>query len=166
MKFRYFVATGCFLVLSCARAAETITVEQIRQLMAATDTAAMTRDTAAIGAHLSPTFAESIDVSNEHWTYTFTLDRDGYLSMIEEGWKKLDDYKYKREDTTINVAADGLSAESRSTITEETRTGDRRSVSRIREYAEYAVENGKPVITTIESFDLVPGPVAPGDTDF
>jgi len=161
MKIGNLVVVACLCGLACANAAEKLTIEQIRQLMAATDAAASRRDTAAIGACLSRTFARNVDLSDTQPGYSFTVDREHYLSMIDAGWKKLDDYEYKRDDTSISVAEDGLSAQSRSTITEETRTGGRRSVARTREYAEYAIEDGKPVITSIESFDLV---VGPGDT--
>lgn len=165
MKFKHLAALICMLAPLCAGAAEKLTVEQIRALMAATDDAARKRDTAGIGLYLGSSFAKTVDVTDDHWAYTFNIDKNAYLGMIEEGWKSLDEYRYAREDTSILVAPDGQSAESRSTITEHLLAGGRHQISRTREYAQYGLEQGKPVITGIESFDLAPTPASDAASD-
>jgi hypothetical protein len=160
MYFRYLSLLAMCLVMPALHAAETITVKQVEQLLQETDRAAQTRDAAGIGRHLSSSFAKNIDVPDKNWLYRFTLGRDEYLERIAKAWETLDDYTYQRDDTTIAIGPGGLSAESRSTITEETTANGERTVSRVREYAKYALEDGRPVITAIESFDLVPDPRA------
>lgn len=144
------------LVLS-ALAGERISVEQIRGVIEATDAAAMRRDTQAIGAHLSEQFAKQIDIPfpEKGWNAAVKLDKQQYLDMIEQGWENMQDYSYRREDTVIHIAADGRSGESNSTITETVVIDGETRVSKVREYAHYALENGRPVITTIGGHTLV-----------
>jgi len=150
-----FIIAG--LVSFCALAGERITTEQIQQVIDATDAAAMRRDTEAIGSHLSEGFAKNIDlpVPEQGWNASVKLDKQQYLDLIEQGWQNMEQYSYRRENTVINIAADGLSGESSSTVTETVVIGGETRVSKVREYAHYALENGRPVITSIGGHTLV-----------
>jgi hypothetical protein len=138
-----------------ALAEPAISVEQIRQVIAASDAAAMRRDPLGIGLHLSEHFEKTIEVPYQGWTASMKLGKQEYLDLIEQGWTNMKEYSYRRADTVINIAADGLSGESSSTITEAMLIDGQTRVSRIREYAHYALENGRTVITWIGGHPLV-----------
>jgi len=149
------IITG--LVSFHALAEQRISVEQIQQVIEATDAAAMRRDTRAIGAHLSENFAKQVDIPipERGWNGSVTLDKQQYLDLIEQSWQNLEQYSYRRENTVINIAADGRSGESSSTITETVVIAGESRVSKVREYAQYALENGRAVITSIGGHTLV-----------
>jgi len=134
---------------------EQMTAEQIRQVIAVTDAAAKSRDTETIGKYLSEHFAKDIEVPVKRSVVTVRLNKQQYLDMIESGWQQLESYDYRREDLDITIAADGQSGESRSSITETVVIDGKEMVSRVREYARYELEQGKPLITTIEGITLV-----------
>ena len=149
-------AASIVLLVSCqALAAGPMTVEQIQQVIDAADAAAMRRDTRGIGSYLSEHFQKTVEVPYMGGTAATKLDKRGYLDLIDKGWADIEAYSYRREDTVINVAADGRSGESSSTITETVVIDAETRVSKVREYAQYALENGKPVITAIGGHPLV-----------
>ena len=153
---KYIAAASIVLLISCqALAADPITVEQIQEVIAAADAAALRRDTQGIGSYLSEHFEKSVEVSFRGRTAALKLDKRGYLDLIDKGWKDMEDYSYRRQDTVINIAADGRSGESSSTITETVVIAGETRVSKVREYAQYALEDGKPVITSIGGHTLV-----------
>jgi hypothetical protein len=139
-----------------ARVAEPITGEHIQQIIDVTDAATKNRDTAGIGAYLSETFRRIIEFEyKDKYLAKVSVDKKKYLELIEEGWPTLDEYGYQRENTTINIMPDGSSGESYSTITETLSLRGTRMVSKYREHALYALENGEPVITQISGHTLV-----------
>ena len=149
-------AASIFLLVSCqALAADPMTVEQIQQVIDAADAAAMRRDTQGIGSHLSERFEKTVEIPYRGGTAAMKLDKREYLDLIDKGWADMETYSYQREDTVINVAADGRSGESSSTITETVVINGESRVSKVREYAQYALEDGKPVITSIGGHTLV-----------
>ena len=153
---RSIAAAGIAMLVSFhALAAGPMTVEQIQQVIDATDAAAMTRDTQGIGKYLSENFEKKIEVPYQGQTASMTLDKNGYLELIDQGWASMEEYSYRREDTTINVATDGLSGESSSTLTETVLIDGDTRASKMREYAQYALENGTAVITSIGGHTLV-----------
>ena len=62
---------------------------------------------------------------------------------------------YQRDNTVIQLMSDGLSGQSHSTITETLSLDGKIMVSKFREYALYAMENGKAVITQISGHTLL-----------
>jgi len=132
-----------------------ITADQVRQVIKAADLAAENRDADGIGIYLSKSFFKYIDVPTVNPPVTARIDRDQYLEMIKQGWKTVEDYRYQRKDVVINVTLDGASAESNSTIVETVSMNGQDMVSKVREYARYRMEYGKPVITRIETQTLV-----------
>jgi phosphotransferase system IIA component len=138
-----------------AQAAERITPDHIRQVIAETDAAAKQRDVQGIGEHLGEKFSKGVEVSSGVMIESVQIDKQQYLQMIAEGWGTVDEYSYDREDTVITIAPDGLSGESNSTITETVVVNGEKMVSKVREYARYELENGKPVIVAIEGLTLV-----------
>lgn len=136
-------------------AADLITYKDIERVIADTDKASQQRDIKGIEKYLGTGFAKYIDLPMEKWDSAFRVDKDKYLSMINQGWKLTKTYSYERTDTVINIARDGLSADSNSTITEVIVVGDKKMISKVREYAHYELEDGRPVITTIEGHKLV-----------
>jgi hypothetical protein len=137
------------------QAADRITEEQIRQVIDATDTAAMNRDTAGIGAYLSDSFEKVIEFPYEKWMAKVKLDKDQYLGLIEEGWSTIEYYDYRRAATEIHIKPDGMRGMSYSTITEHIIQDGEEMTSKFREYATYELENGRPVITRISGHTLV-----------
>jgi len=149
-------AASIVLLVSCrALAAGPMTVEQIQQVIDAADAAAIRRDTQGIGEYLSERFEKTVEIPYRGGTAATKLDKRQYLDLIDKGWADMEAYSYRREDTVINVATDGRSGESSSTITETVVIGGETRVSKVREYARYALENGKPVITAIDGHTLV-----------
>lgn len=139
-----------------AQAAEPVTRQHIQQIIDVTDAATKNRDTAGIGAHLSETFLRIIEFDyDDKYLAKVRIDKTKYLALIEEGWPTLDEYGYQREDTTIHIMPDGSSGESYSTITETLSLRGTRMVSKYREHALYALENGAPVITQISGHTLL-----------
>jgi hypothetical protein len=136
-------------------AAATITAEQVRQVMEAADMASVQQDADAIGVCLSEDFAKYIDVPVEPEPVVALIDKRQYLALIEEGWNRISDYTYTRKDVVIHVASDGSSAETFSTIIETFTVDGQPMVSKIREYARYAMEGDRPVIINVESLKLV-----------
>lgn len=145
-------------------AADSISAEQIQQVINATDAAARNRDAAGIGMYLGNNFEKVIEFPYEKWMAKVRLNKDDYLALIEDGWVTIEAYDYQREDTVIHVMPDGLSGQSYSTVTENVTQDNEKMVSRFREHAVYALENGKPVITQISGHTLLgdtmpaPGP--------
>jgi hypothetical protein len=153
---KFITAASIVLLVSWhALAAGPMTVAQIQQVMDATDAAAMRRDTQGIGSHLSERFEKTVTFPYQGGTAATKLDKREYLNLIDKGWAAMEAYSYRREDTVINVAADGRSGESNSTITETLVIDGETRVSKVREYAQYALEDGKPVITSIGGHTLV-----------
>ena len=139
-----------------AQAAEPITREHIQQVVDMTDVATMNRDTAGIGEYLSETFLRIIEfIYDEKFIAKVRVDKKKYLEIIDEGWPTLEEYEYQREDTSIQVMSDGSGGQSYSTITETLSIEGTRMVSKYREHALYALENGKPVITQISGHTLL-----------
>ncbi len=150
-----FLAILLCLVSTQGVAADKITRQQIQQVMDASDQAARNRDAQGIGAYLGTKFYKYIDLPEEKTPLAVALAKKQYLEQIDKGWKKLDSYDYERKDVVINVATDGKSAESFSTVIETFSTDGRKMVSKVREYATYELEDGRPVIVQIESQTLV-----------
>ena len=148
-------ASITILVSVYALAAGPLTVEHIQQVIDAVDAAAMKRDTQGIGKYLSEHFKKTVEVSYQGRTGSMKLDKNQYLDLIDQGWADMEQYGYQREDTLIHIAADGLSGESSSTITETVVIDGEPRVSKVREYAQYALENGTAVITSIGGHTLV-----------
>ena len=139
-----------------AQAAEPITREHIQQIVDITDAATKNRDTAGIGAYLSETFQRIIEfIHDDKYIAKVSVDKKKYLELVDEGWPTLEEYGYQREDTRIHILPDGSSGESYSTITETLSLRGTRMVSKYREHALYALENGKPVITQISGHTLL-----------
>jgi hypothetical protein len=136
-------------------AADRISKDDIKFVLAKTDTASQQRDANGIEKYLGKDFAKYIELPMEKWDSAFRLNRDKYISLIKEGWKYSNTYGYERTDTVIHVATDGLSADSNSTITEIIEIDGKKMISKVREYAHYELEDGRAVITTIEGHKLV-----------
>jgi hypothetical protein len=134
-----------------------ITADHVRQVIAATDLASKNHDVGEIGRYLGKGFFKYIDVPGNDLPVTARIDKGQYLEMIKQGWNTLDleGYSYQRTDIVINVALDGASAESNSTIRETVSTNGQDMVSKVREYARYKMEDGRPVIVKIETHTLV-----------
>jgi len=132
-----------------------ITADQVRHVIAAADLASENRDVDGIGVHLSKSFFKYIDAPAINPPVTARIDKEQYLEMIRQGWKAIEAYSYQRKDVVINVASDGASAESNSTIVETVTMNGQDMISKVREYARYKIEYGKPVITRIETQTLV-----------
>lgn len=147
---------GIAALLSLAALADdALTVEHIQGVIDATDAAAMQRDTQAIGRHLSSDFEKKVELPYQGRQASITLNKEEYLELIDQGWEQLQEYSYRREDTVIHIASDGLSGESSSTLTEHMVVNSKPSVSKVREYTHYSLEDGKALITRVESHELV-----------
>jgi hypothetical protein len=138
-----------------AQAADNITRELIQQVMDVTDAAARNRDTAGIGEYLSEDFERIIEFIHDKYMAKVRVDKKKYLELIDEGWPTLDEYDYQRADTVIYVSSDGSGGQSYSTIIETLSLEGTSMVSKFREYAQYTLENGKPVITEISGHTLL-----------
>ncbi len=143
-----------FLTFPC-HAADRITAEQIQQVIDITDAAAMNRDTAGIGAHLGKSFEKTIEFPYDKWMAKVKINKQEYLTLIDDGWKTIQKYDYARDDTEIHVMPDGLSGLSYSTLTEHVVQDGKVMISKFREYATYEMEDGRPVITRISGHTLV-----------
>jgi len=143
------------VIASDVFAISNITADQVRQVIAAVDLAAENRDANGIGIYLGKAFFKYIDVPAANSPVTARVDRQQYLEMIQQGWKTIKDYSYQRKDIVIHVAPDGTSAESNSTVIEIVSMDGKDMVSKVREYARYTIERGKPVIVRIETQTLV-----------
>ena len=146
---------GAFLYSSHALADARITTERVRQVMAATDIAAEHRDTQGVGAYLGQNFFKYVDVPAGEETAIARMNREQYLQLIDKGWDKVQNYTYQRKDVVVNVAQDGATAESFSTVVETFTVDGENIVSKVREYASYELEDGRPVIVSINSQPLV-----------
>lgn len=139
-----------------AQATEPITREHIQQIVDITDAATINQDTAGISEYLSETFQRVIEfVHKDKYIAKVRIGKKKYLELIEEGWPALEEYAYQREDTSIHIMPDGSSGQSYSTITETLSLRGTRMVSKYREHALYALEDGKPVITQISGHTLL-----------
>ena len=153
---RLLTSTVLAVLLSIqAQAADKITREHIQQVINVTDAAAKNHNTAGIGEYLSATFEKIIEFPYDKWVATVRLDKQEYLDLIDAGWPTIEEYRYQRNNTVIHVMPDGLSGHSYSTITETLSLDGTRRVSKFREHALYALENGRPVITQISGHTLV-----------
>lgn len=133
----------------------------IQEVINATDAASLNRDTAAIGAALGSNFYRYIEVPSDGVPAAARITKQQYLKIIDEGWKKTSQYQYQRKDVVINLSPDGDSGESYSTIVENFVIDGNEMVSKIREYARYELEDGRPVIVNIDTQTLV-GDSTPG----
>lgn len=138
-----------------AHATDRITRKHILQLIEATDAAAQQRDTATIGKYLGEDFEKVIEFPHEKWMATVRLDKQEYLDLIEAGWPALEEYDYRRDDMVIHIVEGGQTGKSYSTITETLMLDGTRMVSKFREHALYALENGRPVIIRVSGHTLV-----------
>ena len=155
MKTRLTTALICALLAFQCHAADRITAEQIQQVMDITDAAAMNRDTSGIGAHLGSSFEKTIEFPYDKWMAKVKINKQEYLTLIDDGWKTIEKYYYQRADTEIHIMPDGLSGLSYSTLTEHAVQDGKEMISKFREYATYELEDGRPVITKINGHTLV-----------
>ena len=145
----------CLMLSMPSLAADRITKEDIRQVMDATDTAALNLDAAGIGMHLSESFNKVIEFPVENLMAKVRLNKDKYLELIRDGWIDINDYDYRRDDVRIHIMPDGHSGASYSTVTEHMVVDGEEMISRFREYATYEIENGRPVITRVTGHTLL-----------
>jgi hypothetical protein len=136
-------------------AGDRITAIQIQQVIDKTDAAAMKRDTAGIGSHLSDTFQKIIEFPHDKWMARVKINKQEYLALIDAGWETIEEYDYQRTDTEIHVMPDGLSGLSYSTVTEHVIQDGKEMTSKFREYATYELEDGRPVITQVNGHTLI-----------
>jgi len=149
-------ATVLFVLLSVsAHADDQITREQIKQVISATDTAAMDHNTAAIGTHLGNSFERIIEFPHKDQMVTVRLNKIEYLQTVDEGWSRITHYAHQRDNLEIHIMPDGLGGKSHSTITENIVVDGVKMTSRFREYASYLLENGRPVITQVSGHILL-----------
>ena len=145
----------CLALSMPSIAADRISKEDIRQVIHATDTAALNRDATAIGMHLSKSFSRVIEFPVENLMAKVKLNKDKYLELIRDGWVDINDYDYRREDVRIHIMPDGKSGASYSTVTEHMVIDGEEMISRFREYATYEMEDGRPVITLVTGHTLL-----------
>jgi len=155
MNKRLTATLMCALLTLPSHAADRITAEQIQQVIDITDAAAMNRDTAGIAAHLGKSFEKTIEFPYDKWMAKVKINKQEYLTLIDDGWKTIEKYDYARDDTEIHVMPDGLSGQSYSTLTEHVVQDGKEMISKFREYATYELEDGRPVITQISGHTLV-----------
>jgi hypothetical protein len=155
MYIRLITTLTCVLLTLPCHAADRITTEQIQQVIDTTDAAAMNRDTAAIGAHLGKAFEKTIEFPYDKWMAKVKINKQEYLTLIDDGWKTVEKYDYQRTHTEIHIMPDGLSGQSYSTLTEHVVQDGKEMTSKFREYATYELEDGRPVITQISGHTLV-----------
>lgn len=145
----------CVLPAFPCHSADRITAEQIQEVIDITDAAAMNRDTAGIGAHLGKAFEKTIEFPYDKWMAKVKINKQEYLTLIDDGWKTIEKYDYERTDTEIHVMPDGRSGQSYSTLTEHVVQDGKEMISKFREYATYELEDGRTVITQISGHTLV-----------
>lgn len=160
-QWRAAAALLAALLATGSRAADPLTEQQIRQVIQATDAAAQQRDTGGIGDYLSEDFEKIIEFPHEQYMARVKLDKQKYLELIDAGWDSAESYRYHRGETVIHVMPDGVSGLSYSTVTENVIQDGDSMVSRFREHAFYALEDGRVVITRISGHTLV-GDTTPG----
>lgn len=148
--------TVLFVLLSfTAHAADQITREQIKQVISATDSAAMEHNTMIIGTYLGNSFERIIEFPHEDQMAKVRLNKLEYLQLVDEGWSRIAYYDHQRDNLEIHIMADGLSGKTHSTITENIVIDGVKVTSRFREYAIYQLENGRPVITQVSGHTLL-----------
>jgi hypothetical protein len=143
------------LLTAPALAADKLTKAQIQEVIDAADAASVQQDSAAIGAVLGSNFYKYIEVPSDGMPVTARINKQQYLDLIEQGWEKTSNYQYQRQDLVINLSPDGDTAESFATIIENFEIDGQKMVSKVREYARYELEDGRPVIVNIDSQTLV-----------
>jgi hypothetical protein len=144
------------LMLSSAAAADwKITKDKILQVMDASDAAALARDAAAISIYLSDHFERRIEFPHKGLMAKVRLKKMEYLQMIDAGWADIDEYHYQRDNVEIHIMPDGITGRSHSTVTENITVDGIQMTSRFREYATYAMENGRPVIIEVSGHTLL-----------
>lgn len=161
--FRTTLPVSAILLLwaSHAPAADKLTKAMIREVMDKTDVASVQRDTEAIGAALGSEFYRYIEIPSDGLPAAARITKAQYLKIIDEGWEKTSQYQYQRKDVVVNLSPEGDSGESFSTIIETFVMDGKEMVSKIREYARYELEDGRPVIVNIDTQTLV-GDSTPG----
>lgn len=131
-----------------------MTADMVRQVIEKTDLAATQRDAQSIGVYLGSEFFKYVDLPYDDVPLAVELNKTQYLEQIDQGWAELEAYEYVRQNIVINVARDEQSAESFSTVTETFRTDGQEFVSKVREYASFIFEDGRPVIIRVEGITL------------
>lgn len=149
------LAIVCFLGSAQGHADDAITRQQVLQVIDASDMAARNRDAEGVGVYLGSRFFKYIDLPSEKTPLAVELSKKQYIEEIARGWQQLEKYNYQRKDVVVNIAPDGRTAESFSTIIETFSVNGQEMVSKVREYANYELEDGRPVIVQIESHTLV-----------
>jgi hypothetical protein len=153
---RRLLITFLGLLLSSAAMADwKITKDKILQVMDASDAAALERDAAAISIYLSDRFERRIEFPHKGLMAKVRLKKMEYLQMIDEGWAGIDEYNYQRDNVEIHIMPDGITGRSHSTVTENITVDGIRMTSRFREYATYAMENGRAVIIEVGGHTLL-----------
>ena len=147
-----------FIAICCSgqvAAADRMTADHIRAVMAAADRASVKQDVQAIGACLATDFFKYIDIPSDKRPATARINKDQYLGLIRRGWQQICDYTYERRDIVVNVSPDGQTGESFSTVIEHFTADGKHMMSKVREDAQYKLEDGKPVISTVQNQTLV-----------
>ncbi len=130
-----------------------INEEQIQTVLEAVDKAANEKNADGILAHMADDVVVKLNVPNGRTSKTFSLNRDQYRRLLEEGYRVAQVYEFGRKGTRIKIARDGKRAKvsSRTYETMRNQNGSQRTDSL--ETATFELRNGKVVITKVESIE-------------
>ena len=117
LQFNLFSFT-LFFFLASAASAENLNEAYIQEFIAEIDRTVMQKNITKLAEFLSDDISITTYVSILGNLRTETANKEKYLSMLEDVWKKTKDYHYSRQNLEIELLEDGKSARVSSTIRE------------------------------------------------
>jgi ketosteroid isomerase-like protein len=137
-----------WLIALPSAAADVLTTERVEALLDAIDQASETRDVDALLMHMADNAEIHLKMPASEGGDT-RMSKKEYAAMTRMTFAMASDYSYRREDTHIDIAADGQSATVTDTTIERVVIMGQTINARAREEATIELIDGKPMIVRL-----------------
>ena len=125
LSLRY-IYIFCIAILPATAAANAISKDEVREMLAAMDAAVLAEDMNTFGDYLSEDIKMTIDVQNQGNIYRRTMGKQDFLTALYQSLIRLDAYELTRENIKIKIKSPTTAAVT-SRLIETIIIGDRQS---------------------------------------
>ncbi|MEW6323867.1 MAG: nuclear transport factor 2 family protein [Nitrospirota bacterium] len=145
---------GLLLTAPAASAQSPITEPQVQALLQTLDQAAQSLDTDALMTHFADDAVVTLVVPGPDGHQTFRWDKEEYARQLDEGYQEIEEYRFERTDTAIQIAPDGRSARVTATMTETIRMRGQRIYAVTQDDARLELRQGRLMVTRLDGVVL------------
>ena len=136
-----------FACVAYGQQTTTLSKAQIQAVLDSIDKALVKKDAAAVAINYSSNAVITATIVEDGRTTKTKNFRDDYKHTLETSFTSFDDYSLRRKDTTIEIAADGKTAQCSSTLIEKFRFDGKVREAVSKESVSFAISGGKVLAT-------------------